>query len=180
MNPKNFKSQDELKRMKVVDIKSHIREFNKHYAIKGYSKMKKDELIKAVGMAQMRVKPQTTQATKPPLPSKPKKKINVTDLFKILTPQKEGFPAAPPEELIDDDATRERVIKAAKLPLGRDAGRSFSKARTLMKLGIRNAIKDFIKGKSFNNAQEAAKAFSEKYPNKSLDVLKFIPKSKLG
>lgn len=170
MNPKNFKSQDELKRMKVADIKSHIREFNKHYAIKGYSKMKKDELIKAVGMAQMRVKPQATQAPKPPLTSKPNKKINVTDIFKILTP----------EDIIDYDATRERVIKAAKLPLGRDRGRSVSKARTLMFLGIRNAIKDFIKGKSFNNAQEAAKAFEEKYPNKSLDVFKFIPKSKLG
>jgi len=55
MKTSDFKQEDELKKMKVADIKKHIKEFNEHYAIKGYSKLKKDQLINAVLTAQMRI-----------------------------------------------------------------------------------------------------------------------------
>jgi hypothetical protein len=60
MKTSDFKQEDELKKMKVADIKKHIREFNEHYAIKGYSKLKKDQLINAVLTAQMRISKSST------------------------------------------------------------------------------------------------------------------------
>ena len=41
MKLSDFKSEEDLKKMKVADIKKHVREFNNHYAIKGYSKLNK-------------------------------------------------------------------------------------------------------------------------------------------
>ena len=55
MKTSDFKSESELKSMKVADIKKHVREFNEHYAIKGYSKLKKDQLINQVLTSQMRI-----------------------------------------------------------------------------------------------------------------------------
>ena len=60
MKTSDFKKEDELKKMKVADIKKHVREFNEHYAIKGYSKLKKDQLINAVLTAQMRISKSST------------------------------------------------------------------------------------------------------------------------
>lgn len=56
MKTSDFKSESELKSMKVADIKKHVREFNEHYAIKGYSKLKKDQLINQVLTSQMRIR----------------------------------------------------------------------------------------------------------------------------
>ena len=55
MKRSDFKLEPELKGMKVADIKKHVRAFNKHYAIQGYSKLKKTELVSAILSAQMRL-----------------------------------------------------------------------------------------------------------------------------
>ena len=55
MKRSDFKLEPELKGMKVADIKKHVRAFNKHYAIQGYSKLKKNELVSAILSAQMRL-----------------------------------------------------------------------------------------------------------------------------
>jgi len=55
MKRSDFKLEPELKGMKVADIKKHVGAFNKHYAIKGYSKLKKTELVRAVVSAQKRL-----------------------------------------------------------------------------------------------------------------------------
>ena len=55
MKRSDFKLEPELKGMKVADIKKHVRAFNKHYAIQGYSKLKKAELVSAVVSAQKRL-----------------------------------------------------------------------------------------------------------------------------
>jgi hypothetical protein len=41
--------------MTVANIRSHITKFNRHYAIKGYSKLKKDDLVEKVLTAQSRL-----------------------------------------------------------------------------------------------------------------------------
>tara|TARA_R110001606_G_scaffold62031_3_gene144660 strand:- start:341 stop:511 length:171 start_codon:yes stop_codon:yes gene_type:complete len=55
MKVSDFKSEDDLKKMKVVDIKKHVREFNQHYKIAGYSKLKKDQIINVILTAQNRI-----------------------------------------------------------------------------------------------------------------------------
>lgn len=49
-------SEEELRKMNVKQIKAHVREMNEHYAIRGYSKLKKDQLINAILTAHMRIK----------------------------------------------------------------------------------------------------------------------------
>ena len=41
----DFPTEQQLRGMSVSGLKSHIKEFNMHYAIKGYSKLRKDQLI---------------------------------------------------------------------------------------------------------------------------------------
>jgi len=45
----------DLQKMNMSQIKAHIREFNDHYAIRGYSKLNKSQLISAVLTAQKRI-----------------------------------------------------------------------------------------------------------------------------
>lgn len=56
MKISDFKKEEELAKMKVTEIRKHIKEFNEHYAIKGYSKVKKDQLINMVLTAQDRIR----------------------------------------------------------------------------------------------------------------------------
>jgi hypothetical protein len=56
----------DLQKMNMSQIKAHIREFNDHYAIRGYSKLNKSQLISAVLTAQKRV----ASAGDPALPVK--------------------------------------------------------------------------------------------------------------
>lgn len=65
MKVSDFKSEDDLKKMKVVDIKKHVREFNQHYKIAGYSKLKKDQIINVILTAQNRI----SNAGKSPAPA---------------------------------------------------------------------------------------------------------------
>jgi hypothetical protein len=51
----NFPSEQQLRAMSVAQIKKHIREYNEHYAIKGYSRLTKDQLISTILTAQLRV-----------------------------------------------------------------------------------------------------------------------------
>ena len=105
MKKSDFKSRDEMNAMNIADIKSHIRKFNEHYAIKGYSKMKKSELIDAVQKAQVRVlrktKPKLNIPPKPPSPKAvtpkaptPKAKTPKAPSPKAVTP-KAKTPKAP-------------------------------------------------------------------------------------
>ena len=55
MKRSDFKKEADLKSMSVGDIKKHVRTFNADYAIKGYSKLKKAELISAILSAQTRL-----------------------------------------------------------------------------------------------------------------------------
>lgn len=68
MKQSDFKSEEQLRSMKVADIKKHVRAFNDHYKISGYSKLKKDQLISQVLTAQMRVRNSGKAAPKPPAP----------------------------------------------------------------------------------------------------------------
>lgn len=49
-------NEEQLRKMNVKQIKAHVREMNEHYAIRGYSKLKKDQLINAILTAHMRIK----------------------------------------------------------------------------------------------------------------------------
>jgi hypothetical protein len=78
MKQSDFKSESELKAMKVAQIKQHVREFNDHLAIRGYSKATKDQLIGQVLTAQDRVRNSKGSAPKPISPVKsPAKKAPV-------------------------------------------------------------------------------------------------------
>lgn len=84
MKVSDFKSEDELKKMKVADIKKHVREFNDHYKISGYSKATKSQLIGQVLTAQKRIRnaggSKPAPAPKPATPAKkaPKKQEKLT------------------------------------------------------------------------------------------------------
>jgi len=55
MKTSDFKKESDLKSMKVGEIRAHVRTFNDDYAIKGYSKLKKADLISAISKAQLRI-----------------------------------------------------------------------------------------------------------------------------
>lgn len=87
MRVSDFKTEAQLKAMKVADIKKHVREFNDHYAIRGYSKLKKDQLINAVLTATQRIKNSKGTQT-PPAPAPAKKKPVKKKKLKIVSPEK--------------------------------------------------------------------------------------------
>ena len=84
MKVSDFKSEEQLLKMNVADIKKHVREFNDHYAIKGYSKLNKSQLISTVLTAQDRIRNAGKSAPKPAVKpaSEPKR-----DLSKLTKPQ---------------------------------------------------------------------------------------------
>lgn len=45
----------DLQKMTVKELRNHIKQMNEHYAIRGYYKMNKDQLINAIGTAHMRI-----------------------------------------------------------------------------------------------------------------------------
>jgi hypothetical protein len=51
-----FITPELLYNMTLVNIKKHVRELNEHYGLKGYSKLKKDQLINQIATAQERIK----------------------------------------------------------------------------------------------------------------------------
>jgi hypothetical protein len=75
-----FPSEGELRSMTMPMLKTHVRDFNEHYAIRGYSKLKKDQLISAILTAQMRAGKKTTPPT-------PKPKTKSVDLSKLTKAQ---------------------------------------------------------------------------------------------
>ena len=100
MKTSDFKKEDELKKMNVADIKKHIRQFNEHYGIKGYSKLKKGELISAVLTAQNRISGNKT--------TKKKKLVIVED--KKPTPKKEAPKATPKKDTPKKEAPKKKQI----------------------------------------------------------------------
>jgi hypothetical protein len=110
MRVSDFKTEAQLKAMKVADIKKHVREFNDHYAIRGYSKLKKDQLINSVLTATQRIKNSKGTQT-PPAPAK-KKPVKKKKL-KIVSPAKKE----------ESKVTTKDIDKATKYildELGRD------------------------------------------------------------
>jgi hypothetical protein len=83
MKISDFKSEEDLKKMTIPQIKMHVREYNEHYAIKGYSKLTKSQLISTVLTAQDRIRNAGKKAVafKEPAPA-PKR-----DLSKLTKPQ---------------------------------------------------------------------------------------------
>ena len=51
----SFPTEAELRAMTVKQLRQHIKEMNKHYAIRGYYKMNKDQLINSIGTAHLRI-----------------------------------------------------------------------------------------------------------------------------
>lgn len=97
MKQSDFKSESELKAMKVAEIKKHVREFNDHLAIRGYSKATKDQLIGQVLTAQDRVRNSGKSAPKPTVsfksPPKKGEESKPRPVKKAPTPKK--APASP-------------------------------------------------------------------------------------
>ncbi|MGI9556182.1 MAG: hypothetical protein ACR2M9_04900 [Cyanophyceae cyanobacterium] len=108
MKVSDFKTQEEMEKMKVAEIKAHVRAFNEHFAIRGYSKLNKSQLISEVLTAQMRIR----NAASKPAP-KPTEKP---------TPQK----ITKPEPVMTDRKRRTelgRFRTSALLPLINDQGK---------------------------------------------------------
>jgi len=51
----SFPTEAELRAMTVKQLRQHIKEMNEHYAIRGYYKMNKDQLINSIGTAHLRI-----------------------------------------------------------------------------------------------------------------------------
>lgn len=60
-----FPTEEELRKMNMTQLKKHVREMNEHYGIKGYSKLRKDQLINAIMTSQLRISKGETKPTKP-------------------------------------------------------------------------------------------------------------------
>lgn len=50
-----FPTEAQLRAMTVKQLRQHIKEMNEHYAIRGYYKMNKDQLINSIGTAHLRI-----------------------------------------------------------------------------------------------------------------------------
>ena len=142
MKISDFKSEDEMKKMTVGDIKKHVREFNEHYKISGYSKLKKDQLISQVLTAQMRVRNAGKAAPKPPAPKPPAPKK------KSAPPKKKSAPPKAPDsaKLGKENnfqglgMTREEALKLSPLSLFSKLP-ALPKAKIADKLGIVSSTK---------------------------------------
>jgi hypothetical protein len=156
MKISDFKSEDEMKKMTVGDIKKHVREFNEHYKISGYSKLKKDQLISQVLTAQMRVRNAGKAAPKPPAPKPPAPKP-AAPKKKSAPPKKKkgdaGVSPAPAPAKAPDSAklgkennfqglgiTREEALKLSPLSLFSKLP-ALPKAKIADKLGIVSTTK---------------------------------------
>ncbi|MGI9555548.1 MAG: hypothetical protein ACR2M9_01690 [Cyanophyceae cyanobacterium] len=108
----DFKSQDEMQKMTIPQIKAHVREYNDHYAIRGYSKLNKSQLISEVLTAQQRIR----NAGKPtPKVADPAPKKKVADPRKRAMRQKELAAMKKPQlvEMVlpsDKKKTKQEII----------------------------------------------------------------------
>lgn len=92
MKISDFKKEEQLAKMKVTEIRKHIKQFNEHYVIKGYSKVKKDQLINMVLTAQDRIR--NSMKKKPRLvvvKDSPKKKEAPKKKASAKKPEKSPF-----------------------------------------------------------------------------------------
>ena len=77
----NFPNEEELNKMTIPKIKAHIRDMNDHYAIRGYSKMNKSQMINAILTAHNRIRGTPAQPKKKMQPMV-KSKLSKEDLKK--------------------------------------------------------------------------------------------------
>ena len=111
MKISDFKSQDEMQKMTIPQIKAHVREYNDHYSIRGYSKLNKSQLISEVLTAQQRIRNAGKSAPKVADPA-PKK---VADPRKRAIRQKELMAMKKPQlvEMVlpsDKKKTKQEII----------------------------------------------------------------------
>jgi hypothetical protein len=155
MKTSDFKSESELKSMKVADIKKHVRQFNEHYAIKGYSKLKKDQLINQVLTSQMRIR-----------------KGKGTPKFKIVESKKDSpAPKKEPSKKESEEERKERLDKKFKSigSFQRDTGGSgkiLEKAGFILLPKVKGDISKLIdlvsKNKDFPELKNAVKFIIER------------------
>ena len=109
MKVSQFPSEDLLKQMKVSELRSHIREFNEHYAIRGYSKLNKSQLISTILTAQKRVEKASQEKIRSPVRtrSKPKPKSR-EDLQKL---SKGKLLSLLPNSLQDSRMRKDQIIE---------------------------------------------------------------------
>lgn len=144
MKRSDFKKEEELKGMKVGDIRKHIEAFNRHYAIEGYSKLKKAALISAVLLAQTRLggAKKTKKKVKLVIVEEPKK---ASPVAKKASPVAKKLTEAQRKSLLEDiqneaeeyryldyveDPKRYTFSDMSKAHIRRDT----KKAKTLLKL----------------------------------------------
>ena len=77
------KTEAQLQKMKVAELKQHIREHNMHYAIKGYSKMTKPQLVISILDTQKRVKPAPKTAPRP-APTRPQRSTALFEFQRLV------------------------------------------------------------------------------------------------
>jgi hypothetical protein len=148
MKQSDFKSEDQLRSMNVADIKKHVRQFNDHYKISGYSKANKSQLINQVLTAQDRIRNSGKSAPKPPTPkpAPPKKKAPPTP--KPPTP-KPPTPKPPTPKPASSE-------KPSSATLGRDnnftrLGITREEALKLSPLSLFSKLPELAKGKIAEN-----------------------------
>lgn len=110
-----FPTEDELRKMNMTELKKHVREMNEHYGIKGYSKLRKDQLINAIMTSQLRIKKGAPKETMKPIEMTVNKDI-VEAKKKEMKPKKETKePAKKPKKkaklVIVDDKPKKKVMK---------------------------------------------------------------------
>ena len=119
MKVSDFKTEEQLMKMNVADIKKHVREFNDHYAIKGYSKLNKSQLMSTVLTAQDRIrnagklapKPAPKPAVKPapaPAPKRDLSKLTKPQLLKMLPENLQGGEVARQKKAIILELVKQR------------------------------------------------------------------------
>lgn len=152
MKQSDFKSEAQLRSMKVADIKKHVRAFNDHYKISGYSKATKDQLIGQVLTAQDRIR-NSGKATPKPATPKPATPKPATPAKKPPSPAKKKAGAGASPAKAPDSAklgkennfqglgiTREEALNLSPLSLFSKLP-ALPKAKIADKLGIVSSAK---------------------------------------
>jgi len=109
MKVSDFKTEEQLRKMNVADIKKHVREFNDHFSLKGYSKLKKDQLISVILTAQTRIKNAVPKAE----PQEPKVKGNEKKKERVIKEYKRVLALLGSFKIKNmDDDKKERALTA--------------------------------------------------------------------
>ena len=109
-----FPNEDELRKMNMTDLKKHVREMNDHYGLKGYSKLRKDQLINAILTAQMRISKGAPKESMKPIEMTVKKSIvekKAMEMKPKETKPKEKKAKKKAKLVIVEDKPKKKMIK---------------------------------------------------------------------